>query len=299
MAKRTRTAAARPRSTRKTPRTPAPRKRPGPLASAGREFQKLVDIMARLRGPGGCPWDREQTIESLRSFVLEETYEVLDAIDRGDHDALVGEIGDLLFEGVFLAQIEHDEGRFTVSDSLRAISTKLIRRHPHVFGKDAGRVDDAGPGARAVGTDQSAGAEGRRRAPVAPARRAQGAAVAAARARDRLPRRRRWLRLGARQPRSWTRSRKRSPSCGARWTARAQARAEEEMGDLLFSIANLARKLGIEPESALRKANDKFSARFEALEQAFESRGQSVHDATLEEMEAEWQRIKVLKVLKF
>ena len=79
-------------------------------AAAGREFQRLVDIMARLRGPNGCPWDREQTIESLRGFVLEETYEVLDAIDRGDHDALRGEIGDLLFEGVFLAQIEADDG---------------------------------------------------------------------------------------------------------------------------------------------------------------------------------------------
>src|SRR5918996_357194 len=104
------------------------------MASAGDAFQRLVDIMARLRGPGGCPWDREQTLESLRGFVLEETYEVLDAIDRGDHEDLRGEIGDLLFEGVFLAQIETDEGRFTVSDSLRHIADKLVRRHPHVFG---------------------------------------------------------------------------------------------------------------------------------------------------------------------
>src|SRR5215213_4161193 len=91
-----------------------------PLAqsSAGEEFQKLVDVMARLRGPGGCPWDREQTLESLRGFVLEETYEVLDAIDRGDHAGLRGEIGDFLFEGVFLAQIEADDKRFTVADCL-------------------------------------------------------------------------------------------------------------------------------------------------------------------------------------
>src|ERR671920_1587109 len=97
-----------------------PQENPG--ATAGESFQKLVDIMARLRGPGGCPWDHEQTIESLRGFVLEETYEVLDAIDRGDHEALRGEIGDLLFEGVFLAQVEADAGRFTVSDSLQAIT---------------------------------------------------------------------------------------------------------------------------------------------------------------------------------
>src|SRR5512132_3898817 len=109
-------------------------------SAAGREFQNLVDIMARLRGPEGCPWDREQTIESLRGFVLEETYEVLDAIDRGDHDALRGEIGDMLFEGVFLAQIEADEGRFTVADSLRAISEKLVRRHPHIFGTTGSQV---------------------------------------------------------------------------------------------------------------------------------------------------------------
>src|SRR5215212_1569899 len=105
-----------------------------PARTAGREFQILVDIMARLRGPGGCPWDREQTLESLRSFVLEETYEVLDAIDRGDHEDLRGEIGDFIFEGVFLAQLETDEDRFTVTDSLRHIADKLVRRHPHVFG---------------------------------------------------------------------------------------------------------------------------------------------------------------------
>src|SRR5690348_10179800 len=90
--------------------------------SAGRAFQRLVDVMRRLRGPAGCPWDREQSIHTLRPFVLEETYEVLDAIDRDDHDGLRGEIGDLLFEGVFLAQIEADEGRFTIADSIRHIT---------------------------------------------------------------------------------------------------------------------------------------------------------------------------------
>src|SRR4029453_1232618 len=109
-----------------------------PFGDAAREFKKLVDIMRRLRGPDGCPWDREQTIQTLRPFVLEETYEVLDAIDRADHAALRGETGDFLFEGVFLAQLEADDGRFTVSDSLRAICAKLIRRHPHVFGSTRG-----------------------------------------------------------------------------------------------------------------------------------------------------------------
>src|SRR5688572_27297046 len=142
MAKRERTKPGGRRPTRA--RRPAPPSRTRPSTrGAGREFQALVDIMARLRGPGGCPWDHEQTIESLRGFVLEETYEVLDAIDRGDHDGLRGEIGDLLFEGVFLAQIEADGQRYTVSDSLRHISDKLIRRHPHVFG-DASGIDTPG-----------------------------------------------------------------------------------------------------------------------------------------------------------
>src|SRR3954447_4915113 len=113
-------------------------------SEAGPAFQALVDIMARLRGPQGCPWDREQTLESLRAFLLEETHEVLDAIDRGDLDALRGEIGDLLFEGVFLAQVCADEGRFTVADSLRAITAKLIRRHPHIFDPDGRPLETPG-----------------------------------------------------------------------------------------------------------------------------------------------------------
>src|SRR3954464_15022707 len=113
-------------------------------SDAGSAFQALVDIMARLRGPQGCPWDREQTLESLRAFVLEETHEVLDAIDRGDTAALRGEIGDLIFEGVFLAQVCADDGHFTVADSLRAITAKLIRRHPHIFDPDGRPLETTG-----------------------------------------------------------------------------------------------------------------------------------------------------------
>jgi MazG family protein len=257
---------------------------------AGRAFQELVDIMRRLRGPGGCPWDREQTISSLRGFVLEETYEVLDAIDRLDHDALRGEIGDLIFEGVFLARIEADEGRYTVADSLRAISEKLVRRHPHVFGAAEG-VDTPGKvveqweqiKAREQTHDGGSGSilKGVPRSMPALLRAHEiGMRVAAVGfdwARtvdvvDKIDEEVRELREAV--------------------AHEGRARAEEEMGDLLFSIANLARKLGVEPESALRKANDKFSARFEALERHLEGQGRSVHDATLEEMEEAWGRIK-------
>lgn len=257
---------------------------------AGRAFQELVDIMRRLRGPAGCPWDREQTIASLRGFVLEETYEVLDAIDRNDHDALRGEIGDLIFEGVFLARIEADEGRFTVADSLIAISDKLVRRHPHVFAAAEG-VDTPGKvieqWEQIKAREQTAAGEQRsilkgvpRSLPALLRAHEIGTRVAAvgfdwARTTDVVDK----IEEEVRELREAVES-------------EGRERVEEEMGDLLFSMANLARKMGIEPESALRKANEKFSARFEALERHLEEEGRSVHDATLEEMEVAWGKIK-------
>ena len=246
--------------------------------------------MRRLRGPGGCPWDRQQTLASLRGFVLEETYEVLDAIDRGDHEALRGEIGDLLFEGVFLAQIESDEGRFEVADSLRAITAKLIRRHPHIFGTTKGINT---PGKVVEQWEQIKAREqkeaGERRSIL---RGVPKAMPSLARANE----------IGTRVAAvgfDWAgtsdvvdKIEEEVEELRTEIQAGQSALAEEEMGDLLFCIANLARKLGIEPESALRKANDKFSARFEALERQFEASGRSLHDATLAEMEAVWQQIK-------
>ncbi len=261
-----------------------------PQSSAGEEFQKLVEIMARLRGPGGCPWDREQTLESLRGFVLEETYEVLDAIDRADHDDLRGEIGDLLFEGVFLAQIGTDDGRFTIADSLRHVSDKLIRRHPHVFGDRAG-VNTAGQVLEQweqikAGEQQS---RGEKKALLAGVPKSMPALARANEISTRV------AAVGF----DWAKTEdviaKIEEEVAELRDAAAhetRERAEEEMGDLLFSIANLARKLGIEPESALRKANEKFTARFTALEGVFDERGQSVHDATLDEMEEVWQAVK-------
>src|SRR5215510_4384626 len=113
---------------------------------AADEFTRLIDIMATLRGPGGCPWDREQTIDTLKPFVLEETYEVLEAIDRHDHDALAEELGDFVFEAVFLAQLESEAGHFTIADSVETVVDKLVRRHPHVFKRGEGEaaLDTAG-----------------------------------------------------------------------------------------------------------------------------------------------------------
>ena len=247
--------------------------------------------MVRLRGPGGCPWDHEQTLESLRGFVLEETYEVLDAIDRGDHTALAGEIGDLLFEGVFLAQIEADERRFTVADSLRSITTKLIRRHPHVFGDRASGVNT--PGQVVEQWERIKAREQKE----AGARRALLGGVPKA-----LPSLLRAYEIGTRVAAvgfDWARTsdvvdkiEEEVAELRGGVADEGRERAEEEMGDLLFSIAQLARQLRIEPESALRKANEKFSARFEKLERAFEASGRSLHEATLEDMEAEGKKIK-------
>ncbi len=264
-------------------------------ARAADEFRQLVEIMKRLRGPDGCPWDREQTIASLRGFVLEETYEVLDAIDRADHAGLKGEIGDLIFEGVFLARIEEDDGHFAIADAVRAINDKLIRRHPHVFGTPAGERPSLDTSGQVVeqweqikGREQAAAGEQRsllkgvpRSMPALLRAHEIGTRVAAvgfdwsgsAGVLDKIEEEVAELR-------------------SALETGEARERAEEEMGDLLFSIANLARKLGIEPESALRMANEKFCARFEALERQFEEEGRAVSDASAEELDAAWNAVK-------
>jgi MazG family protein len=246
--------------------------------------------MARLRGPQGCPWDREQTVESLRAFVLEETHEVLDAIDRGDTDALRGEIGDLIFEGVFLAQVCADAGQFTVADSLRAITAKLIRRHPHIFDPTGRPLETPGQVHQQweqIKAKEQADA-GERRAIL------RGLPPS-------LPSLLRAYEIGTRVAAvgfDWARTddvvdkieEEVAELRGA--LAESAARREEEMGDLLFAIANLARKLGIDPESALRKSNEKFTRRFTALEERLHAKGRSVHDAGLEEMGEEWAAVK-------
>lgn len=250
--------------------------------------------MARLRGPQGCPWDREQTLETLRAFLLEETHEVLDAIDRGDTDALRGEIGDLIFEGVFLAQICADAGAFTVADSLDAINAKLVRRHPHIF-------DPAGC---PLETPTEVHQQWEQIKAKEQASAGERPSVLRGLARS-LPSLLRAYEIGTRVAAvgfDWDKTddviakieeevaelRRASESEG-------RARTEEEMGDLLFSIAQLSRKLAIDPESALRKANEKFTARFDALEERLHAQGRSVHEASLQEMEREWNAVKALE----
>ena len=263
---------------------------------AAAEFTRLIEIMATLRGPDGCPWDREQTIDSLKPFVLEETYEVIEAIDAHDHGALCEELGDFVFEAVFLAQLESEAGRFTIADSLKSVAESW-----------SGVIRTCLPGMRA--SRRSFGSQVPTRWEIKAQERGGSAApktllsgIAPA-----LPALLRAYHIGTR-----------AASVGFEWSTTQdvvakiqeevdelqevigspgpvdQERAEEEMGDLLFSIAQLSRRLGIEPETALRKADDKFTKRFNRLEQAVTDSGRAMKNMTLDELEAEWQRLKAL-----
>ena len=279
--------------------------------TAGARFDRLIEIMRALRAPGGCPWDREQTLASLRPFVLEETYEVLEAIDSGAPAALREELGDYLYEAVFLAQISEEAGGFSIGDAIAAICDKLVRRHPHVFAREQG--DDSITTSQVIERWETMKARERALRPGSGQVEAGGAArrpkTTLSGVPKTLPSLLRAYEISARAAAvgfDWARPAdvldkieeevaevRREVESGATGDL---SRAEEEMGDLLFAIANLSRTLGIEPEAALRRANDKFTRRFDAVEHAFTARGRSLQDATLEEMESEWQRVKMLPV---
>jgi MazG family protein len=265
----------------------------------GERFERLVEIMRTLRAPDGCPWDREQTHASLRPFVLEETYEVLEAIESGEPANLCEELGDFLFEAVFLARISEEAGDFTIGDAIDAIADKLVRRHPHVFERRSG--DRALTSGQVIEKWETL---------KAGERAAAGASAKAKTTLSGVPKTLPAL-LGAYEVSF------RAAAVGFDWAKPDDvldkiaeeieelrhevesgatgnlSRAEEEMGDLLFAIANLSRKLGIEPEAALRRATNKFTNRFEAMEREFAARGKRLNETTLDEMEAEWQRVKI------
>jgi MazG family protein len=267
-----------------------------------------VEIVRFLRGPEGCPWDRAQTLESLRPFVLEEAYEVLDALDRGDRGALREELGDFVFEAVLLAQLCDESGDFSIADSLESIADKLVRRHTHVFGPKGGATG-APAEAEGLTPDQVVELWERVKARETTADGAPKTTLGGVP--KTLPALLRAHEIGTRASAvgfDWARASdviakieeevaelREAVSTGL---ATDRARAEEEMGDLLFAIANLSRKLGIEPESALRKADDKFTRRFEAMEAALRERGRPLAAYTLDEMEAAWGRVKAAERLE-
>ncbi|WP_435952368.1 nucleoside triphosphate pyrophosphohydrolase [Dryocola sp. BD626] len=255
------------------------------------QITRLLDIMKRLRDPEtGCPWDREQTFATIAPHTLEETYEVLDAISREDFVDLRGELGDLLFQVVFYAQMAQEEGRFDFEDICAAISDKLERRHPHIFGDAvANSSTEVLERWERIKTEERA-------------EKAQHSAL------DDIP---------AALP-ALMRAQKiqrRCSSVGFDWTTLGpvldkvheeidevmheaqqavvdEAKLEEEVGDLLFATVNLARHLGTKAETALQKANLKFERRFRQVESIIAAQGLEMTDATLDQMESAWQQVK-------
>ncbi len=258
--------------------------------SVGAKFERLVEIMARLRGEGGCPWDRQQTFDSIKPYTLEETYEVLDAIDRRDWRALAEELGDLILQAVFYAQMAAEEGRFTIGDSLDAINAKLVRRHPHVFGD--GTAETAGEvlarwneikqeEKRERGEEKRGLLDGVLRNQPALMEAAHLSKKAAAAGFD-------WPDISG----VFEKLREEIAELESAREKAAPEEIEGEIGDLLFTIVNAARFFGADPEQALRRTNAKFRARFADVENGLAARGRDFRQTTIEEMEELWQQAK-------
>ncbi len=253
------------------------------------ELRRLIDIMAALRDPAtGCPWDKEQTFDTIAPYTIEEAYEVADAIAQRDFTALPDELGDLLFQVVFHARMAEEDGRFGFAQVAKAISDKMIRRHPHVFGDAA--VRDAVAQTNAWEAQKSA-----ERA----ARRETGTLAGVPTALPALTRAFKLTNRAARVGFDWPDAAsvlekldEEVAELKAELPGADPVRLTDEVGDMLFVLANLARKLGLDPEACLRHANDKFSRRFNAMERDFETQGESLKGQTLEAMEAGWQAVK-------
>jgi MazG family protein len=260
------------------------------FSATGLKFQRLVEIMVRLRAPGGCPWDREQTFDSIKKYTLEETYEVLDAIDRRDWADLRDELGDFLLQAVFYAQMASEEKHFDVGDSLDAINRKLIRRHPHIFADESA----------ATGDDvkkrwDEIKAEERRLKPDTP----QGLLDTVPRALPALVEAQQITSRAAGVGFDWSDAGQVLAKLHEELAEFAQARnaashdgMEDELGDLLFVIVNLARFVKVDPEQALRRTNAKFRERFKHIERRLEEQGRQVSGTAIEDLEALWQEAK-------
>ncbi len=268
--------------------------------TAGEWFEKLAAVQARLRAPDGCPWDREQTHASLRTYLIEEAYEVLEAMESGDDAKFADEMGDLLLQIVFHSRIAEEEGRFEVSDVIRAVHDKMVRRHPHIFGekraKDSAEVlrnwEQIKKEERAAAGKTKGGAEKRE---AKSASLLDGISRALPAALEGFQLTRRAARIGF----DWDNVEgvfdKLNEEVGElREAVKAKdaQRAEEEMGDLFFAAVNLARFLHIDPEIALKKANAKFSVRFRRMEAMAAGGGKALADVPREQMEEFWDAAK-------
>lgn len=252
-----------------------------------RTFEDLVALMERLRAPGGCPWDREQTLESLKPFVIEEAYEVVDAIDRQDMAGLREELGDHLLEAVFVAQIAREAGHFDISDAVTAIHDKLVRRHPHVFADvEANSADEV-----LVNWEKLKNEERKQedKSLLSGVPEALPALLKAGRLTEKA------ARVGF----DWEQiddvfDKMDEELHELREAVRSGDRdaMEDELGDLLFTIANIARRMEINSEEALQRTNRKFRSRFEYVERRLRGEGRDFSDSNLAEMDALWDEAK-------
>jgi MazG family protein len=307
------------------------------MATTGERFERAVSIMARLRGPGGCPWDREQTFDTVKPYTLEETYEVLEAIDARDWNELPGELGDLLLQVLFYAQMASEEKHFSIDDVLDRLSNKLVDRHPHVFGdvkadtpsevlrnwqalkaeekkKRLGSAEtQQAANAKNQGSDKPPASNSHPDSVLAGISSAMPSLMAAYKISsrvaqvgfdwpnveglfDKLNEETHELRKNLEEyPEPGPKPESAASAAGARnvkISPELRARLEDEVGDLLFVLVNIARYLSLDPESALRKTNRKFRRRFEYLEERLRQQGRRPADAALDEMESLWQQAK-------
>jgi nucleoside triphosphate diphosphatase len=280
----------------------------------GEKFEKAVAIMARLRAPGGCPWDREQTFDTIKKYTLEETYEVLEAIDNRDWQELTSELGDLLLQVLFYSEMAKEIGFFNIDDVLDSLSQKLIGRHPHVFGDVT--ADDSQmvlQNWEAIKTEEKrlrAATNGKTAETTASLLDAVSSKMPALMEAGKISSKAAhvgfdWPDINGlfeklteettelQEQLSQLAPDSLQPQAQTKMNAELHARIEDEIGDLFFVMVNLARRLSVDPESALRRTNRKFRRRFGFLEQKLKDRGTSLEDAPLELMESLWQQAKL------
>jgi nucleoside triphosphate diphosphatase len=295
------------------------------MSTTGERFERAVSIMARLRGPGGCPWDREQTFDSIKPYTLEETYEVLEAIDNRDWEELRGELGDLLLQVLFYSQMAQEENHFSIDDVLERLSTKLINRHPHVFGEVSAETSadvlrnwealkaeekkkrlEAGGGKSAKPQNSESVLAGVSSAMPALLEAYKLSSRAAHVGFD-------WPEIGGlfeklheetaelqAELKHLPAQTEQSPQGKAGYGKRnvspqLRHRLEDEVGDLFFVLVNIARYLSLDPESALKKTNRKFKRRFQWMEEQLRTSGRTPQESSLDELESLWQRAKQLE----
>ncbi len=293
------------------------------MPNTGERFERAVAIMERLRAPGGCPWDREQTFDSIKPYTLEETYEVIEAIDNRDWPELAGELGDLLLQILFYAEMAKEQSSFSIDDVIDRLSTKLINRHPHVFGDvKADTSDEVKRNWETLKQEERKKKDSEQGSAVAAKAEKRSILAGVSSAMPSLLEAQKLSSRAAQIGFDWPNVEglfdklceeteelrehlKEFPAPGPRPQGRGvagsgrtaipeqlQERLEEEVGDLFFVLVNIARYLSVDPESALRKTNRKFRRRFEWMEARLHEKGRTADQASMEELESLWQKAK-------